>query len=186
MELTNTGWVMKRLYPTGTYVDMLKPHEADIHIEDIAWSLGMQCRFGGCVAEFYSVAQHSVFVSNMLPRELAFQGLMHDAHEAYVQDINTGLKQSLGQPFMTLDDAWSDKVRMHFGLPKKLDPQVKRADLIALATERRDLGLGDDVVWPTLRGLQPADGILTPLPPRRAIELFLQTYYKFNSEGMPK
>ena len=148
-------YTVKKMYPSGEYIDFLDPTRARISIEDIAWSLSMQCRFGGGCSHFYSVAQHSLFVANLLPAELALQGLMHDAHEAYVQDIVTGFKRALGETMIILDALWSCEVRMRYGLPTKIHPDVHHADMVALATERRDLGLMDNREWPFIAGISP-------------------------------
>lgn len=59
----------------------------DIVINDIAVSLSNICRFAGHLSHFYSVAQHAVLCSQLVPQEFAFEALMHDATEAYCQDI---------------------------------------------------------------------------------------------------
>lgn len=59
----------------------------DIDINDIAVSLSNICRFAGHLSHFYSVAQHAVLCSQLVPQEFAFEALMHDATEAYCQDI---------------------------------------------------------------------------------------------------
>ncbi len=58
----------------------------DIVINDIAISLSNICRFAGHLSHFYSVAQHAVLCSQLVPQEFAFEALMHDATEAYCQD----------------------------------------------------------------------------------------------------
>jgi 5'-deoxynucleotidase YfbR-like HD superfamily hydrolase len=77
---------------SGIEMDLLNPTPEMIDINDIAHSLGMQCRFGGHVSMFYSVAQHSVFVAGKAPAELRKHALLHDAAEAYLQDITAPLK----------------------------------------------------------------------------------------------
>ncbi len=68
----------------------------DIVINDIAVSLSNICRFAGHLSHFYSVAQHAVLCSQLVPQEFAFEALMHDATEAYCQDIPAPLKRLLG------------------------------------------------------------------------------------------
>jgi hypothetical protein len=65
----------------------------DIDILDIAHSLSLQCRYNGACKFFYSVAQHSEFVSRHVPPEDALAALLHDAEEAYTSDMTTPLKK---------------------------------------------------------------------------------------------
>lgn len=44
-------------------------------------------------------------------------------------------------------------IREKYGLPPVMSTPVKYADLIMLATERRDLGLDDGSLWPVLEGI---------------------------------
>ena len=68
------------------------PNPDDIRIEDIAHALSNQCRFAGHAREFYSVAEHSVHVSQLCLPEHALWGLLHDASEAYLVDLPRPLK----------------------------------------------------------------------------------------------
>src|ERR1035441_1601867 len=71
----------------------LIPNPADIRIEDIAHALSNQCRFGGHTREFYSVAEHSVRVSQLCTPENALWGLLHDASEAYLSDVTAPITE---------------------------------------------------------------------------------------------
>ena len=50
----------------------LLPNPDDILIEDIAHSLSLQCRFAGHSRVFYSVAEHSVRVSQLSDRRMHY------------------------------------------------------------------------------------------------------------------
>lgn len=80
------SWVMTY---SGVKFDLFKPKIDQVRLIDIAHSLANQCRFNGHCDRFYSVAEHSVYVSYFAGAE----GLMHDAAEAYIGDITGPLKQ---------------------------------------------------------------------------------------------
>ncbi len=140
----------------GEYFNFLDPDSADYGIREIAHALSHLCRYTGHTRSFYSVAQHSVLVSRLVPKEHALAGLLHDAHEAFVSDISAPLKTIL-PGYRDLEDRIQASVLKRFGLELPLDPCVKQADLRALATEKRDLmphREGDEDVWgPVLSGV---------------------------------
>lgn len=81
---------------SGRMVDLLDVKPEDIHFDDIAHSLAQTCRFVGHTKRHYSVAEHSINVARLLPEPIKIYGLLHDAHEAYIGDISTPLKRTLG------------------------------------------------------------------------------------------
>lgn len=139
---------------SGRQVDLLDPKIESIHILDIASGLANECRFAGQCRRFYSVAQHSVLASQIVRHGLAMQALLHDAAEAYLKDIPTPLKAMLPD-YRAIEDRLSRIIRLRFGLPEELAPEVEAADLQLLATEHRDLIRGPK--WPELRDVQPLD-----------------------------
>jgi len=160
---------------TGKMFDVLAPDPASVDPVDIAHALSNLCRFTGHTRHFYSVAQHSVLVANLLPRELRFAGLMHDAHEAYIQDFATPLKNVLPGYREMEGPVWA-AVAARFGLPEELPVEVKRADLVALAMEKRDLMPQHPEEWPALHGIIPLPGPVLPLAPELARWLWLDLF----------
>ncbi len=80
--------------------DFINPRVEDIHILDIARALSHICRFGGHTSSFYSVAEHSIIVAELLEDQFAnkitiLAGLLHDATEAYMGDMPRPIKASL-------------------------------------------------------------------------------------------
>lgn len=120
----------------------LSPRAVDIDIEDVAHALSNVCRYGGHCSAFYSVAQHSVHVSENVPPEYALWGLLHDASEAYIGDMISPLKHDKvwARSFRSAEDTLMQAVVERFGLsPSSMPPEVARADKILLLTEIRDL-----------------------------------------------
>lgn len=106
-----------------------------IDIIDIAHGLSHICRFNGHVNKFYSVAQHSIMVSLVLPEEHRLQGLLHDATEAYLCDIPTPFKSLMPQ-YKELEQNLWETIAQRFGVDVDLHPLVKEADARMLMTEK--------------------------------------------------
>lgn len=109
-------------------------------IAEIAHALSNACRYGGHCEQFYSVAEHSVLVSEIAERlKLCdpFEALMHDASEAYIVDI-PGPWKCLLPDYQKLERDLEEKLQAFFHLPPK-SVGCKHADLIALMVEGRAL-----------------------------------------------
>lgn len=147
-----------------------------IDINDIAQALSNICRFCGQLDNFYSVAQHSVLVSYLVPKELALEALLHDASEAYCQDIPAPLKALLPD-YRDIERLVDMSIRCKFGLPLDHSCQVKHSDLVMLATERRDLDIDDGDQWAILEGIKPTNLFeVHPLNPCQARSLFMARF----------
>ncbi|EIH0466459.1 HD family hydrolase [Escherichia coli] len=161
---------------SGKKFDYINSTADDIDIEDIANALSNICRFAGHLPEFYSVAQHSVLCSQIVQPEFAFEALMHDAAEAYVQDLPAPLKRLLPE-YQRIETMVDDLIRSKYALPANQTSVVKYADLIMLATERRDLEIDDGTVWPMLEGIPCSDIIqISPLRPGQAYGAFMNRF----------
>lgn len=166
------------LLSTGRYFSFLDPQP--LTIEEIAHSLSKQCRFTGHIEDpegIYSVAQHSVLVSLLVPPEMALWGLLHDAVEAVVGDMSGPLKKLLPE-YKAIEDRCERVILAAFGLDMEdKPPRVKREDLVALRTEQRDLMHPHGGLWTCLDGLQPVPGMKLDLwTPGEARRRFLLRY----------
>ena len=126
---------------TGKQFFPLTAQPEDVCIEDIAHHLSLLCRFNGGCREFYSVAQHSVHVAQLLPDRLKLHGLLHDAPEAYLGDMVSPLKALLSA-YRHIEGLLWPVICRKFKLPKLKAADrraVKTADGVLLATEWRDL-----------------------------------------------
>ena len=162
---------------SGTYFDFIEPANSEFTIEDIAHALANICRFTGHVKKFYSVAQHSVYVSFLVPVEHALAGLLHDAAEAFLGDVSSPLKQLLPD-YKAIEKRVEEEVLERVGLSLPLDPCIKQADLIMLATEKRDLMMPSTRHgWELLRGVTALPAPLEPWSPKKSEKEFLKRYY---------
>lgn len=170
------GWIATF---TGRKITPLDPDPDDIAIEDIAHALALQCRFTGHVRQFYSVAQHSVMVSQLVPKEQALDGLLHDASEAYLADIARPIKNmpGFGDVYHAAEAKLEEAVAWHFGTTYPMSPEVKVADNLMLWAEMRDL-----------MPVDPPDGVemyskeVKPWGPVLAELKFLARYNKLVSD----
>ncbi len=79
-------------YQMSGIVDLEDLRPQDIDPYDVALALSRINRFCGNTAECYSVAQHSVAVSYLVPDWCAFVALWHDGAEAYIGDMPKHVK----------------------------------------------------------------------------------------------
>lgn len=164
------------LLQSGHYFDLLDPWHSQFTIEDIAHGLSHCCRFAGQCDRFYSVAEHSVFVSDMVPIEHAYAGLMHDAAEAFIGDVTRPLKALL-PAFKEIERSIEAAVFERFAVPPTDNGIIKQADLRALAAEQQLMMPPHDDSWACLAGIEPPEMQWSVgLNPARAKSLFLERY----------
>ncbi|MNK09937.1 hypothetical protein D3C87_279460 [compost metagenome] len=160
---------------SGRNFDLVNPEKSTLTIQDVAHALSNTCRFNGHCDRFYSVAEHSVMVSYLIEQEFAFDGLMHDISEAVLGDVSTPLKKLLPD-YHVIEDRVEASLFKRYGIAYPLIPQVKKADLTALAIEKRDL-MPRSGEWPVLNGIIIPEGFTAiGMPPEVAKKRFLERH----------
>ena len=147
---------------SGKRFHFLEPTPDEVDIRDIAHHLSLLCRFTGACKLFYSVAEHSILVAELVPQELKLSALLHDAAEAYINDISRPVKYShkLDDTEAVIMSVIVDK----FGI-NPTAPEIKEADNVVMATEARDLMPNTDC-WASLPDPSPTK--IVPITPRMA------------------
>lgn len=125
---------------TGRLFTLFNPQESDIDIVDISHALSLLCRFTGHCQRFYSVAQHCVHASFGVSPEFALEALLHDASEAYVNDLNRPMKHHPQmQGYRFTEQAIDATIRRKFRLPEIESAEVKNIDNQLVRLEARQL-----------------------------------------------
>jgi hypothetical protein len=169
---------------SGHYFDFLDPTHNVVQVTDIAHALSQVCRFAGHTREFYSVAQHSVLVSDIVSPENALIALFHDAVEAYIGDVTRPLKNLLPE-YRVIEARLQADIFRKLGLPEQIPAEVKHADLILLATEQRDLMPEHDDEWSLIAHVDPLPDSIVAWSPDEAEEYFLDRYWELTDPDGP-
>jgi 5'-deoxynucleotidase YfbR-like HD superfamily hydrolase len=171
---------------SGRRVNPFDPDPSQLDAGDIARALGNVCRFGGHARTFYSVAQHSVIVSELVEQrggdvEDAFAALMHDATEAYLGDMPHPIKHRspLGAAFKAAEEHLERAISERFRIKPDV-PEIKRVDRALLATERRTFS-GENWHWPELDGVDPLDLEITAWSPDEAARAFAARFAELDA-----
>ena len=126
---------------SGKYVNVFDPDPRTIVMEDIAHSLSNQCRFGGHLPRFYSVAQHCINCVQHVPDELRLQVLLHDASEAYLMDIPKPIKEGLPE-YKRIENQLMIVIANKFGFEYPMSDKVKSVDKVICEVEWNEIMLG--------------------------------------------
>ncbi len=166
---------------SGKLVDPFNLSPDDILIEDIAHSLSQQCRFTGHTRFFYSVGEHCLLVSNLLPNpRTRLGGLMHEGGEPYLGDMAgpTKRRESM-RNYDVAEHIAADIVNQKFCgyLTDEERQLISKADAEAYHIER------DALMRP---GFQepygPNPHFLGSLAPAIIEWQFLKTFFNLNSQ----
>ncbi len=153
---------------SGTKIYPLALTPSQILLTDIAHALALKCRFNGHCNAFYSIAEHSWHVSQLVwcPRE----GLLHDAAEAYLADIVSPVKPFL-RDWKEIEEQAERAIASRFDLTYPWPQEVKAADTAMALRERIALMKHTSHAW-NIYG-DPADVTIYKWSPEDAERAFL-------------
>lgn len=133
-DLNPTGRGFRVPLPcSGLYFYPEDPRPEEFNIVDIAHKLAMQCRYGGGVTRFYSVAEHCVLLARYAytigGKSFAREALLHDRAEAYVPDMMRPIKEKYtGDWFYPLERRIESVSAPVFRVPAIMSDEVRELD----------------------------------------------------------
>jgi len=167
---------------SGVTIDIDCPDVELMDIGDIAWGLSRQARFGGhtMTSTPYSVAQHSIVMS-CRPNSVKVQqyALMHDAHEAYIGDIQRPVKRRLrgcGELQANFDHAIFTRFGLKWPMSLDVHGSVIELDNKILATEMRDLMPESDLTAEDVKWAWTDYHFTDIYTPHKAYQMFLSRF----------
>lgn len=149
----------------------LDPQIEDLNLGDISHSLSQLARFTGHLDEQYSVAQHCVILCGLVPPEYAWWALLHDAAEAYMNDVNQPTKHGLKE-YRLIEENILRLVAVRWDLSWPIPEEVLAADRVLTKHEAANFGMRVDDWQGKYRDLQPLGIVIQALPWRDARALF--------------
>lgn len=117
----------------GLLIDLLNPTVDMINIDDIARGLAYKGHFGGMTPFYFSIAQHSTLVHELMlckfmhNKQMLLLGLLHDASEAYIGDMVKPLKVHLNE-FCEIEDRLMKVICEKFDVDYEMLSLVKPYD----------------------------------------------------------
>jgi hypothetical protein len=162
----------------------LDPRPEDINIHTIAHALSYTCRYNGHCNRFYSVAEHSLILSELVTPKNAIYALLHDAAEAYVGDMVRPLKALLPE-FNKIENKILSIILEKYGLGKKLPKEVTDVDGLIILDEMEALGLKHKDPQSTPFYLWNISSFIPPSSPSVIKEKFLKRFEDLYAHHLP-
>ena len=162
-------------------IEDLKPEMIDI--KSIAYGLAKECRFGGQIEGFYSVARHSLILREALrgylPRTDWIYVLLHDAAEAYLRDMLKPIKLCLPD-YNRLEAKMMEVILQRFNLPGPFPGIIKQFDTRIVLDEAKAL-FNSAPIWTQDfedHGISPLGVKIEEYPWRADLQEFLTTFHR--------
>lgn len=111
---------------SGIAFQLFEPRADLVHLDDITHSLSQLPRFTGHAKRRYYIAEHSYHVAMLVPRRYRREALLHDAGEAYVNDLSSPLKHGPGmEGYRSIEKGVERAIAERFKL--RVTPEAKKA-----------------------------------------------------------
>jgi hypothetical protein len=160
----------------------LDPRSEEVQIEDIAHALAMSCRYGGHVKRFYSVAEHCVLAASRAPAGLELATLMHDAAEAYLQDVIRPVKVHLTN-YVEIENRLMVTIAQRFGFAWPMPAEVKQLDEAMIGAEREQaVNFPKGKAWSQWKPVPPLDITVQFWTPNRARAEFILAFRRYGGK----
>jgi uncharacterized protein len=168
---------------SGQQIYPLHPVLTWICIEDIAHALGNLCAHQGHTGWFFSVAQHSVILSEICPAPMALAALLRQGALAYLAELPVPRDgPSWPQQWLKLRKSWDEAIAAEFEIADPWPKDLAELDISLSHWELRQLfvtlptGTPNHIVYPSVSAL----GTIKPLLPEDAEQLFLARFHQLN------
>lgn len=178
-----------RMY-TGRQFYPLDPRTSDFDIQDIATGLSREPRWNGQTDETYSVAEHCVLVSRLVPVEYQLVALLHDASEAYMKDLPGPIKHLTAlAAYREIESSVQNVIYKAFGVSPMPEEDyrriIKTVDNRVLVTEARDLFSPPRFLGGKYEDIKPFPFTITPTGEIHARKMFMRAFREI-TEGLPR
>ena len=128
---------------TGKSINVFDTNPDTIDIVDIAHALSFQCRFGGHLPEFFSVAQHCINCCSVADEDEKFDALMHDVSEGLgLLDFPTPIKNRMPE-YKVIEHKLMMVLAKKFNFNYPKSKHVEDIDKAMLVTEWHNVMLGN-------------------------------------------
>jgi len=160
---------------SGRRLNILKPKQDQIELLDIACGLAYNSHFGGQTPHFFSIAEHSLKVCELMRLDgvkdptILLAALLHDASEAYFGDMLKPIKVLLPK-FQELETRLQGVINSNFGVQEVSKSAWKPYDIKAQELEYRCFFEGD------------LGGVLSYYEPPKARSMFMDAAIRFMTD----
>jgi hypothetical protein len=168
----------------GTQFSIMEPDKKDVEIIDIAHALSNICRFNGHSKFFYSVAQHSLAVWEMVHNAelgtlMELHALLHDAQEYLVFDLQTPFKACISG-YKEIEARIERTIYEAYDMPLPTEEEraiIKEYDRKALYVEAKNLMMG----YKSMSNVKVYEGVDYPIVRKDMEEVKTEYFWRFYS-----